>query len=89
MCAAHNSDECACGAWDDQDPYWLKLALEDMIITTEGLLLKKDREVDALKAKITELKEKPCEYCGRINANGDRGYVCGKPIDIAKEVRGD
>jgi hypothetical protein len=30
-CAAHNSDECQCGAWDDLDPYRLKSQLEAMI----------------------------------------------------------
>ena len=28
-CAATNSDECVCGAWDDLDPYKLKRELNE------------------------------------------------------------
>jgi len=30
LCAAHNYDECCCGAWDDLDPYTLKDEIKDL-----------------------------------------------------------
>ena len=36
-CAAHNSDECVCGAWDDLDPYMLTRKLKAAQRTIERL----------------------------------------------------
>ena len=45
-CAAHNYDECVCGAWDDLDPYKLR---QDLAAVT--------KERDELKACLEDLAD--------------------------------
>jgi hypothetical protein len=77
-CAAHNSDECICGAWDDLDPHMLRGKLDQIKRRIFGDHYEANRNEDAVAsvAHVMQQLDASRAECARLRTMSTVEMMC-------------